>query len=81
MSDDRDWSRYNDSLVRRGEIGLDPSVLRDWSNELKGANDGKIGEPYHYPESFFRLIASVRLLFHTGRLRGSSSSSQSISMV
>ena len=64
MSDDRDWSRYNDALVRRGEIGLDPSVLRDWSNELKGANDGKVGEPYHYPESFFRLIASVRLLFH-----------------
>jgi len=64
MSDDRDWSRYNDALVRRGEIGLDPSVLRDWNNELKGANDGKVGEPYHYPESFFRLIASVRLLFH-----------------
>lgn len=64
MSDDRDWSRYNDALVRRGEIGLDPPVLREWSDELKGANDGKVGEPYHYPESFFRLIAFVRLLFH-----------------
>ncbi|MCS4538979.1 MAG: IS5 family transposase [Thaumarchaeota archaeon] len=64
MSDDRDWSRYNDALVRRGEIGLDPSVLREWGDELKGANDGKVGEPYHYPESFFRLIAFVRLLFH-----------------
>lgn len=64
MSDSRDWSRYNDALVRRGEIGLDPSIVKDWSNELKGANDGKVGEPYHYPESFFRLIAFVRLLFH-----------------
>lgn len=64
MSDDRDWSRYNDALVRRGEIGLDPSIVKDWSNELKGTNDGKVGEPYHYPESFFRLIAFVRLLFH-----------------
>ena len=64
MSDDRDWSRYNDDLVRRGEIGLDPSIVREWSNELKRENDGKVGEPYHYPESFFRLIAFVRLLFH-----------------
>src|SRR3972149_330956 len=47
-----------------GEIGLDPSIVREWGDELKGSNDGKVGEPYHYPESFFRLIAFVRLLFH-----------------
>ena len=64
MSDSRDWSKYNDVLVRRGEIGLDSSVLTEWSGELAKANDGKVGEPYHYPESFFRLVAFVRLLFH-----------------
>jgi len=64
MSDLRDWSRYNDALVRRGEIGIDSSVLTEWSGELAKANDGKVGEPYHYPESFFRLVAFVRLLFH-----------------
>jgi len=57
-------SKYNDALVRRGEIGLDSSVLTEWSGELAKANDGKVGEPYHYPESFFRLVAFVRLLFH-----------------
>jgi len=45
MSDDRDWSRYNDDLVRRGEIGLDPSIVKDWGRELKEVNDGKVGEP------------------------------------
>ncbi len=64
MSADRDWSRYNESLVRRGEINLDPSVMDEWKRELKKANDGKVGEPYHYPESYIRLLAFIRLLFH-----------------
>ena len=48
---------------------LDPSVLREWGDELNGANDGKVGEPYHYPESFFRLMAFVRLLFHSSSIQ------------
>jgi hypothetical protein len=39
-------------------------VLEDWGRELRRANRGKVGEPYHYPESFIRLLAFVRLLFH-----------------
>ena len=46
MSVERDWSSYNDALVRRGEIGLDSSVLTEWRGELAKANDGKVGEPY-----------------------------------
>lgn len=64
MSDKRDWSRYNKALVRRGEINLSPSVIDDWRRELNRANDGKVGEPYHYPESYIRLLAFARLLFH-----------------
>jgi len=64
MSDQRDWSRYNDVLVRRGEINLSPSVVDEWKRELRKANDGKVGEPYHYPESYIRLLACIRLLFH-----------------
>lgn len=60
----RDWSRYNDALVKRGEINLSPSVIGEWSNELRKANDGKVGEPYHYPESYIRFLACMRLLFH-----------------
>src|SRR3989304_1683333 len=64
MSDERNWSEYNDALVRRGEINLSPPVIDEWKDELKIANDGKVGEPYHYPESYIRLLAYIRLLFH-----------------
>ena len=63
-SGDRDWSRYNDALVRRGQINLESSVIDEWQEELRKANDGKNGEPYHYPESYIRLLAFIRLLFH-----------------
>jgi hypothetical protein len=60
----RDWHSYNEVLVRRGELDLDSSVVEEWKRELKKANEGKVGEPYHYPESYIRLLAFVRLLFH-----------------
>jgi hypothetical protein len=60
----RDWSTYNDSLVRRGYIGIHPSMLDEWRRELKRENRGKVGLPYRYPESFVRLIAYMRTIFH-----------------
>ena len=65
MSDNkRDWHSYNEALVRRGELNLDSSVVEEWSRELRKANEGKVGEPYRYPESYIRFLAFVRLLFH-----------------
>jgi hypothetical protein len=64
MSDNRDWSKYNEELVRRGEIELDASIIDEWKKELEKENNGKIGEPFHYPEAYIRLIAFSRLLFH-----------------
>ena len=32
--------------------------------ELKKANEGKVGEPHLYPESYIRFVAFVRLIFH-----------------
>jgi len=55
-SDSRDWVRYSEGLVRRGEVLLDFSVVDGWRGELERMNDGKVGEPYHYPESFIRLF-------------------------
>jgi hypothetical protein len=60
----RDWYSYNEALVRRVELDPDSSVLEDWKRELKETNDGKVEEPYHCPESYIRLLAFVRLLFH-----------------
>ena len=64
MSSHRDWHSYNDALVRRGELNLDSSVVEEWKRELRKENKGKVGEPYHYPESYIRFLAFVRLLFH-----------------
>jgi len=58
------WSVYNDSLVRRGEILLDFSILEGWDREVKGMNDGRRGRPFTYPDSLIRLLASIRLFFH-----------------
>ena len=64
MSDGRDWSDYNDALVRRGEIGIDPIMIESWKRELKKENRGKVGVPYRYADSFIKLMACIRLLFH-----------------
>lgn len=50
------WRAYNESLVRRGEVMLDFDVVDGWEKELEKMNEGKVGEPYHYPESFVQLL-------------------------
>ena len=64
MPSDRDWGRYNEALVRRGEILLDFSVIEEWEEELEEANEGKVGGQYRYPETFIRLLCFMRLYFH-----------------
>jgi len=66
---ERDWRSYNEALVRRGELNLDSAVMEEWKRELRKENEGKVGEPYHYPESYIRFLAFVRLLFHKPALQ------------
>ena len=58
------WRAYNESLVRRGEVMLDFDVVDGWEEELEKMNEGKVGEPYHYPESFVQLLGYMRAYFH-----------------
>jgi len=58
------WRSYNESLVRRGEVMLDFDVIDGWEEELDKMNEGKVGEPYHYPESFIQLLGYMRAYFH-----------------
>ena len=37
------WSFYNKSLVKRGEVILDFDVIDSWYNELNSMNNGKRG--------------------------------------
>src|SRR5919109_4836273 len=53
------WHSYNESLVRRGEVMLDFDVIDSWEGELTEMNNGKVGEPYDYPDSFIQLLGDI----------------------
>ena len=50
------WSVYNQSLVRRGEILIGFDIIDNWDSELKEMNKDKVGEPFHYPNTFPLLL-------------------------
>ena len=58
------WHKYNESLVRRGEILLDFDVIDNWHCDLNGMNEGKEGAAYRYPNSFVQLLGYMRVYFH-----------------
>ena len=58
------WSVYNQSLVRRGEILIGFDVIDNWDVELKQMNKDKVGEPYHYPNTFLLLLGYAKAYFH-----------------
>jgi hypothetical protein len=58
------WPDYNQSLVRRGEILLGFDVIDNWDMELKEMNKDKIGEPFHYPNTFLLLLGYAKAYFH-----------------
>lgn len=55
------WSEYNESLVRRGEVIFDTDFLENWRAELKLMNKGKEGAKYLYPNSLISLLAIVHV--------------------
>lgn len=55
--DNRDWIKYNEELVVRGEFYLELDWVESWDEELAKMNDGKVGAQYEFPESLIRLQA------------------------
>ncbi len=62
--DCRDWSDYNEALVRRGEILLGLDAVEDWEEELEQMNRDKEGARFRFPDSLILLLAFIRILFH-----------------
>ena len=57
FKDKRDWRKYNEELVVRGEFYLDCKWVRNWNKELNAMNEGKVGALYEYPDSFMHFMA------------------------
>ncbi len=58
------WPSYNQSLVKRGEILLGFDVINNWDAELQEMNKDKVGEPFHYPNTFLLLLGYAKAYFH-----------------
>ena len=58
------WKKYNQSLVKRGEILLDFDVIDNWDYELEKMNECKEGRKFVYPDSFIKLLGYMRVYFH-----------------
>jgi len=57
FKDKRNWRKYNEQLVVRGEFYLDCKWVRNWNRELMSMNGGKVGARYEYPDSFMKFLA------------------------
>ena len=68
--DHRDWPRYNESLVVRGEFFLDLQPFSSWNQELATMNRGKRGGQYRIPESFVRWLVIWKQLIDYRGLEG-----------
>jgi len=55
----RDWKKVNNNLVKRGMLWVDFSFLKQWKDEVKELNHGKVGRKYIYPNSLFYLTAFI----------------------
>jgi hypothetical protein len=51
-------------ILRHCQVLLDFEVLEEWGHELSQMNLDKVGEPYHYPDSFIELLGYIRAYFH-----------------
>lgn len=59
-----DWSTYNKSLIKRGEILFSFDFLHLWDKELEQMNQKKVGRHYVYPNSFILVLSYVKAYFH-----------------
>ena len=59
----RNWSAYNDSLVKRGDVFLwfDEATLANWYSE---SDRYKRGRPYIYSNVAMQALLSIREVFH-----------------
>jgi len=58
------WHKYNESLVKRGEILLDFDVIDYGNTALEKMNKDNKGRKFIYQGSFIKLLGYMRVYFH-----------------
>jgi len=59
--DTRDWTVYNERLVKRGEFYLSLEFIDHWDTHLARMNAGKRGHPFQYPALFIQWMAWIHM--------------------
>jgi hypothetical protein len=60
--DKRDWRRYNEKLVRRGELYFAFEFLYSWAKDIAQMNEGKVGRRYEFPEPFIQHLMMLHII-------------------
>jgi len=58
-----DGKKTDERLIRRGELILDPTTLKNHVKELETMNKGRIGRPYTLPNGIIPLLTAIRYLY------------------
>jgi hypothetical protein len=53
----------NESLIERGRILMDISLLRSSKKEIKNMNKGKVGAPFEYSSTYIQFLAFLKIGF------------------
>jgi hypothetical protein len=59
----KSWHDYNESLIERGRVLIDVSFLKSSNKEIKKMNNGKVGAPFQYSDSYVQFLAFLKIGF------------------
>lgn len=79
--DNRNWSKYNEQLVVRGEFYIDLGFVKYWKKELVKMNERKRGGQYKFPNSFIRWLAVWKQWLDYRGLEGVSRSLERLALI
>src|SRR5689334_19580653 len=58
------WHDYNESLIERGRVLIDVGCFLKSANvEIKKMNEGKVGAPFQYSDSYIHFLAFLKIGF------------------
>ena len=60
---DKSWHDYNESLIERGHILMDIGFIKSWNKEIRNMNQGKVGAPFEYSNSYIHFLAFLKIGF------------------